>query len=248
MAKYFVFIDESWTAKQDPFFWLWCLIIPETKIWEYNSLLQKKYDQILSQSKVKESEILWVAKWEHYDDFMKWRLTPYEMKFKNINQTTLEWYKRLFSQYFKFDEAKFCALVIDRKVYPFPDSMSYFDAYLNQLCMLLRNNFNDSDEFVILPDSITVPNWRNYEKELKEKLLKYNKQCFWVCRLESHSNVFLQMVDCLIWCVLADNKWIQNEAKLEIVNKVKEKTGLSSFKEKVTIHKPNYFNIWKYHK
>ena len=100
------------------------------------------------------------------------------MKFKNINATTLEGYRRLFSQYFKLTEAKFCALVINRRQYPFPQNMTYFDAYLNQLTMLLKNNFSEQDEFVILPDSITVPVGRNYESQLTQKLQSKKRDCF----------------------------------------------------------------------
>lgn len=56
--------------------------------------------------------------------------------------------------------------------------MTYFDAYLNQLTMLLKNNFSEQDEFVILPDSITVPVGRNYESELTQKLQSKKRDCF----------------------------------------------------------------------
>jgi hypothetical protein len=76
----------------------------------------------------------------------------------------------LLTQYFKFEDAKFCALVIDKQKYPSPNGMKYFDVYINELSMLLKNNFTNDDEFVVLPDSITCPNNRNYELELQEKL------------------------------------------------------------------------------
>lgn len=245
--KYFVFIDETGTALQDEYFWLWCLIIPQHKIWEYNSLLQRKYDQIIGMIKAKEEEILPTLSGEQYRSYIQWRKAPYEMKFKNINTTTCEGYKRLISQYFKLNEARFCALVINRFQYPFPQNMSYFDAYLNQLTMLLKNNFSEHDEFVILPDSITVPSERNYESELTQKLQEKNRKCFWVCRIESHSSIFLQMVDCLIWAVVYGNKQWNNAVKRGIVEKLKEKIQKEDRTSNFTVHKPNYFSIWHYH-
>ena len=248
MWNYFVFVDESWTWLQEQYFWLGCLIIPSYRIWEYNSLLQKKYDQILSLTKQKESELLKSLEWTARENFLLGRNSTYEMKFKNINKTTLEWYLWLLSQYFKFEDAKFCALIIDKQKYPSPDGMRYFDVYINELSMLLKNNFTEYDEFVVLPDSITCPTHRNYELELREKLRKAKRNCFWVCRLDSRSNMLIQVVDCMIWAVLYEYKDLKNEAKQEFVNKIKSKTGLESLTENKTIFKPNYFSIWNYRK
>lgn len=248
MWKYFVFIDESWTGLKEPYFWLWCLIVPNYKIWEYNSLLQKKHDQIFSMVKQHEKQLLNELKWEDREKFLLGRYTPYEMKFKNINQTTLPWYLWLLTQYFKFKEAKFCVLVIDKQKYPSPDGMGYFDTYLNELTMLLKNNFSNTDEFVILPDSITSPDWRNYESELQAKLEKLWKKCFWVCRLDSCSNFFIQTVDCLTGAVLADYKNIQNSPKRDFIEKIKEKTWLDTLSKSKTVKQPNYFSIREYSK
>ena len=244
MAKYFVFIDETCTWSKEPYFGLWCLIIPEEKIGEYNALLMKKYHQIFSIIKNHEQYLLQTLPKENIENFLKWRTSPYEMKFKNINQTTCEGYKRLFSQYFKFDQAKFCALVIDKTKNPI--NSSYFDFYLHKLTELLKKNFSDQDEFVILPDSITVSDGRNYEKELKNLLVAAGKNCFWVCRLESHSNIFLQMVDCLIWAAITEFKWTTNIYKNAIVQKIKQKLGIKSFKEDIVTTIPNFFSIWNY--
>lgn len=247
MWKYFVFVDESWTARQDPFFGLGCLIIPQEKIWEYNSILQRAHDFTVAKIKENENELLNKLTDSEKLKFLWNRWFPYEMKFRNINKTTVEWYKRMISSYFKFNDAKFCCLLIDRSKYAFPDNMNYVDAYLNQLSMLLKNNFNEKDIFVVLPDSITVSSDRNYEQELTEKLESLWRQCFWVCRIESHSSVFLQAVDCLIWAVMYDNRWLTNEYKGIITDQVKEKIWVSDFKSNFTKHTPNYFSVWHYH-
>ena len=248
MAKYFVFVDESWTAKQDPFFLLWCLIIPQEKIWEYNSMLEKAHDFTVAKIKEKETQMLATMSDAEKINFLWKRWFPYEMKFRNINETTIKWYEWLISSYFKFPDVRFCCLVIDRSKYSFPDNVSYLDAYMKHLSTLLKNNFSENDIFVVLPDSITVSSDRNYEQELTERLQQAWRQCFWVCRIESHSSIFLQTVDCLIWSVMYDNRNLPNENKIYIANKVKEKLWVSNFKENFTKHKPNYFSVWHYKK
>lgn len=245
--KYFIFIDESWVAHQDRYLWIGCLLIPYSKVWEYSDLLKVKYDQIYTKVKEQEKYLFNTLSWDDLFNFLKWRKTQYEMKFKNINSNTSQQYEWLISQYFKFSNARFCCLVIDKEKYPLPTDMSYFDTYINQLTMLIKNNVWDS-EFVVLPDDITIPRWRNYESELYKKLKNFKKNCFWVCRLESHSNLFLQMVDILTGVVIYDfKKWV-NSNKSIILDKVKSKLWIRSLTKSLTVSSSNYFSIWKYKK
>lgn len=243
MAKYFVFVDESGTAKQDPFFLLWCLIIPQEKIGEYNAILWRPHDFTIAKIKEKELCILSTMTDQEKIRFLSKRRNPYEMKFRNINETTLKWYEWLLSAYFKLPDVKFCCSILDRKKDWFLNSVNYLDAYMQQLSWLLSQNFQNDDIFVVLPDSITVSSDRNYEQELTEKLQQQGKQCFWVCRIESHSSIFLQTVDCLIGAVMYDNRNLPNKNKISIVNKVKEKLWVSDFKTTFTVSNPNYFSV-----
>lgn len=92
------------------------------------------------------------------------------MKFKHINATTQEQYKRLISKYFTLSQCKYCNLVINKKLYPPPSTLDRFDVYINQLVMLIRNNLNSKDECIILPDNITIPVNKSYENTIVTKL------------------------------------------------------------------------------
>lgn len=242
--KYFVFVDETGNNSQERFFGLGALLIPVEKLGEYYELLRVRYDKMFSLVKGKESEIMNSLKGEELSKFLKGRRGVYEMKFKNINNTTLKSYKWLISQYFKFEKARYCCLVIDKKECSCPEGMSYFDIYLNQLAMLLRNNFSAEDEFVVLPDEISISGDKIYEDVLLSKLRKNEKNCFGVHRLQSHSSVFLQMVDVLTGAVTYEYTEAAKPVKLEIVEKIKEKLGVTSFENNFTKNQPNYFSLW----
>src|SRR3989344_2445600 len=182
MSRYFVFVDETGNNDQEQFLGIGCLLVPIEKIGFYHERLKSKYGQIHSAVTEKEREL--IAKLTESDlrNFVKGRHSAYEMKFKNINPTTVEQYKWLISEYFKFDEVKFCCLIIDKKIHPIPIGMNYFDAYLNQLTMLLRNNVGEN-EFILLPDDISVPSGKQYESVLLKKLESYSKKCLGIHRL-----------------------------------------------------------------
>lgn len=244
--KYFIFVDETGTNLSDQFFGIGCLIIPVEKIGEYHELLKVKQSQIITRVKEREKKLIHELGSEDLLNFYKGkRSAPYEMKFKNINENTLEPYEWLISQYFRFDQAKYCCLVIDRNKDKPPEGWSYFDIYLERLHMLLRNNLANS-EFVVLPDEITVPRGKTYENALMVKFQKNKKSCFGIHRLESHSSIFLQMVDILTGAVVFGFKESTNLAKRSVVDKICKKLGRKSLVENFTIKMPNYFSVWLY--
>jgi len=244
--KYFIFIDETGNNTQEQYLGIGCLLVPVDLIGDYYELLKSSYSKILQVVKDKEAEIIADISGEKLLNFYKGRTGTYEMKFKSINQSTLERYSWLITQYFKLEQVRFCSLVIDKQKYPIPDGMDYFDAYMNQLTMLVKNNVGDSS-FVILPDDITVPNQKSYERTLLGNLVtKHNKNCFGVCRIESHSSLFIQMVDILVGSVVYDFKSGTNPYRKAIAQKVARKVGKESLNQSFTTNTPNYFSVWEY--
>jgi len=248
MKKYFIFIDETGNNSQDQFFGLGCLLVPVDKIGEYHELLKIRYDKILTKVKDREIHLMKKLDGDNLFNFLKGRRKEYEMKFKIINNNTEEEYKWLISQYFKFTDVKFCCLVIDKKQNPIPQGISYFDAYINNLDMLIRNNVSNDEEFVILPDDITVPKGKNYEEQLHSKLSKSSKKCFGIHRIESHSSLFLQMVDVLTGGVVYGFQDGKKDVKKSIVKKILEKIRVNNFMKNITKSAPNYFSVWVYKK
>ncbi len=248
MSKYFIFIDETGNNDQEDFFALGCLLVPVESMGEYYEILNIQFSKIIYRIKEVEKNLEKKLSKEDLIKFLKGRNAPYEVKFKNINDSIKEEYKWFLSKYFYFENVKFCGLVIDKKKYPDPERMSHFDVYINQLVMLLKNNVSDDDEFVVLPDNISIPRGKNYENELFDKLNGKNKKCFGVHRLNSHSNLFLQATDLLIGAIVYDfkSKDKRKECKNEVLNYVKKKTGMKSFKKNNTVKLPNYFSVWIY--
>ena len=204
-GKYFVFVDETGVNYSDKYFGIGCLMVPVDKIGEYYRVLQSQRGKIITAVKKKEEEIALELDAESLVKFYKGRRAPYEMKFKNINASTVQQYEWLIYHYFKMPELRFCCLIIDRHFDKPPAQFSNFDLYIERLFMLLKNNVGDA-EFVVLPDDITTPKQNCYESSLLTKLVDSGKKCFGVHRLESHSSIFVQMVDVLVGACVFDLK------------------------------------------
>ncbi len=243
--KYFIFVDESGTNKQERYFGVGCLLVPVSKIGLYYQVLSRPIERIYSKVIEKNSELLQQLDVSDKLKFLKGRMEkPYEAKFKNINASTFEQYRRLITDYFRCDDMRFCCLIIDKEKDNPPTEMSYYQIYLQRLSLLLRNNVNEAD-FVLLPDNITTPVGVDYESDLRKNLVnKYSKNCFGVHRIESHSSVFLQMVDVLTGAVTYEFKQGKKECKKAVVQKIKEKIGRSSLVCDFTKNTPNYFSVW----
>lgn len=81
---------------------------------------------------------------------------------------------------------------------------------------------------------------------LNKKLTDKSKKCLGIHRLESHSCVFLQVVDVLVGSVLYEFKENKKEEKNKVLDKIKEKLSVSKLNCKLTKHSPNYFSVWIY--
>lgn len=247
MGRYFVFADETGNNAQDQFLGIGCLLVPVEKIGEYHERLKSKYGQIYSVVQAKQDELIATLPCDSLRKHARSRGAAYEMKFKNINPTTVERYKWLMTEYFTFRDCHFCCLIIDRRAYPFPTGMKYFDAYLNSLFMLVKNNVGDH-EFIFLPDDISVPSGKSYEGIFLDKCTKASKKCLAVHRIASHSNLFVQLVDVLIGAVAYECKRGTDQPRLEICEKIRSKLGVATLNGNFTRHSPNYFSVWIYEK
>lgn len=247
--NYFVFVDESGNNEQEDLFALGVLFVPANKIGAYYESLHKVKSKIVTKVKLKEKELEQTLSQEDLLNFYKGRRREYELKFKNINQTVAEEYTWLISQYFKFSDVRFTCLVIDKSKYPDPDGMSFYDVYMTQLEMLLRNTIKDGENIVLLPDDITITGdhkYKIYEDDINGRMLKRNKNIVGTHRVESHSDIFVQMTDVLTGAVLFEFKKATNKHKRRIVEKVKEKLNVSNLAGRFTKEAPNYFSVWPY--
>ena len=246
--KYFVFVDETGNNNQEDLFILGCIFVPFYKIGEYYEQLSKIFSKIKTKVKNKEIELEKNLSTPNLVNFYKGRRRAYEIKFKHINSTVSEPYSWLVSQYFKFPDIRFCCLAVDKKKYPPSKSLSFCDVYTNELTLLLKHNIRDGEEVVILPDNIEISGDKHFEDIINQKLSDSNKNIFGTHRLESHSNLFVQMTDLLIGAVAYEYHNKSNIEKDKVVSKIKEKSGISNIAVNTTKHSPNYFSVWFYKK
>ena len=223
MKNYFSFIDESGNSRQERFFGLGLLVIDD-EIGDFYDSMKPYYDKAFYTAKLQKAERIGQLKEnKEFDQIAEIANSNkfFELKFKYINYSNNLIYKSLIQQYFKFPNARFCALVIDRLDPKFPRTeLEPWDVYIHRAAMLLANNIKPicPCNMVILADDLTRPKEikKTFEKSLKDaigkKLLSSNikNPVVGVARLESNASLMLQVVDILLGSVMYDFKKQQN--------------------------------------
>ena len=112
--------------------------------------------------------------------------------------------------------------------------------------MLIKNNVRDNDRICIIADFLGKPKSSNkfYRPEIKTSPVVYN-----ATMLESHASLFIQLVDVIIGCIVYDFKKKRETFKkydvfkLKVCNFLKEKLGIETLAESLSLHKPNDFCV-----
>lgn len=261
--KYFVFMDESGNNTKDRFFVLGILMVKAEEISELFNFLENISSKIRNRSR--ENMIKRVDKEYQNENIekiisMAKSFRSFEMKFKAINKENEDFYIHILHKYFNFSNARFCALVFDKKDSNIdfqPDGMSHWNRYINNAAMLIANNVEKllKAEFMIFADQITQPSGGcNYEntllRKIKERLIKKqrNSKCIWgAIRIESHASVFLQLVDIFVGAIAYDFQGQDKVRKIEFMKILRNKLNIDrKIQSSITKMSPNYFSVWKY--
>lgn len=206
MKSYLAFIDETGTLTKDlqqPYFGLGIIYLKNTAN-IYNDLVL-----------VKERAISYFHSTEPFKEF----------KFSLVNDLNLIFYKQIlniFKIYTDKADISFESLIIDKSN---PNSnwenlshntyeayTYYSDKLINQL-----NIDTNSEKICLLVDHFCRPRDTTifYETKLLEN--QHITQC---CMLESHSSLFIQLVDILLGCVVYKKKFV-SQNKTQLTSKLK---------------------------
>jgi hypothetical protein len=261
--KYFVFMDESGNNTQDRFFVLGILMVPAEEVGPLFDFLENISAKIKERSQTKMHERISLDfENRDYDKVLQQAKSTksFEMKFKSINQENQDLYIHILRKYFNQSNYRFSAIVFDRQSKGFkPGGMSHWDRYLNNAAMLIANNIKNVavGEFVVIADQISQPeNHSPYEAylcaKIKERLVAKAvpvDSLFGSIRIESHSAVFLQLVDILVGAIGYDFLGEEKNRKVEFMKVLRAKLGVQGLiQDNLTKNTPNYFSVWKYAK
>jgi len=235
MKYYIGFIDETGVLYRDPdqrFFGLGLIKLENTA--PYFELLN--YELLKAKQKINKK---------------------FEFKFNKINKNNYTFYSDLIDLYFRNKENYFCAFLIDKEN-PEIDIDKYFkniwDAYISYTKLLLRKNMDKNDKIFILADYLSKPNCstKYYEIEIKSMRKNGKRIVANCCMIESHSSLYIQVVDILLGAVSYDfkleriNNFKGNYYKKVIVDLVRGKLNVPKLSKDFTVHKPNYFSVWEF--
>lgn len=260
MKNYFAFIDEAGNSNQERFFGLGLLLVDD-EIGKLYDSMKPFYDRIWEQARlIKSNRIKDLQKQKEVAQIAQIASSnvKFELKFKFINFTNNLIYKELVTNYFKFPEARFAALVIDRK----ETQVEPWNTYIDRASFLLSQTIKEIYPCVIcvLADDLSKPKniGATFEQSLKDsintKLIKagMDHSVFGVTRLESHASLMLQVVDVLLGAVMYEFKKEAGlvSAKLAqrqdaVVENLKSILKSSPLTRTQIYTTPSYFSIMK---
>jgi Protein of unknown function (DUF3800) len=262
--NYFVFADESGTLLSERFFGIGILMIDRP---------YKLYDSILScaleirelSRKQREKTIIEHQNKNNLSALSKLSIKndKFELKYTKINSQNNSIYKKIIRNYFNFFEAKFSVIIIDRddpNFKPYNIFTSTWDMYSSFFSTLIIGNLKNmvKPQLCILPDYLNIS--KKYNESFEETILNkikrklspelYYNSIFNICRLESHSNLLIQLVDILLGCVLYDFKLNEglitpNIRKGPVVDELRSILKRKTLYGNYTINNPSYFSVWK---
>lgn len=226
-------MDESGNNAQDRFFVLGILLIPPDKIGELFNFLENISSKIKSRSRENiHKRIDGLYKNGDMESILQYAKSTksFEIKFKSINQENEDLYIHILHKFFKQDMYRFAALVLDKESDDFKYKTStYWNDYLDNAAILISESLKNinNPEFVIIGDQITQSEKNKpYEIYLSNKINELLKvKPFGIMRAESHSSVFLQLVDIFVGAIGYDCVAQNKERKLKFMKVLRKYLG-----------------------
>jgi len=242
MTNYFGFIDETGVLQGTSgqrFFALGLLKCEDTsKIYESLQMLKNRAEAHLN-----------VVKKIHRSAT---RMKPFEFKFSSMTRESQKFYLEMIDLFLTYPKNKFCCFVID-KVNPkinidevFPNA---WDAYISYSKLLIKKNVNRDEQICIIADFLGKPKSspKYYELEIKQLPGIYNATF-----LESHSSLFVQLVDILVGSVVFDFRRTRQPEnphdffKGQVCDHLKKSLNIDTLAKNITKSSDPYFSVWEF--
>ena len=240
MKNYFGFIDETGVLHN----------VPEQRFFALGLLKCEDTSEIYQELQTLKNRVESQTNQERRSNGLLPVKGGFEFKFADITDSYKQYYFDLISLYSKFSNLQFSCVVID-KTNPdihniFPDT---WDAYINYSKMLINKNVSGDDKICIIADFLGKPkaNIKFFEPEIRKVKGVYN-----AVFLESHSSLFIQLVDVLVGCVVFDFRRSRQSnirhdlIKGEVADFLKIKLKVSDFTKDAAIQELKHFNVWEF--
>lgn len=191
----------------------------------------------------------------------------FELKYDRITPVKFSQYKEMIQLFLSNNRCRFSCMVIDRQSPSYNDDFfkNTWDAYTSYVATLITPellNLLETEIFLVLDE---IPKPKIAQRSLEETVLskitkrvaaKYSDKKLGrvinALRIESHSNLLMQLTDVLLGCVMFDFKVRAGtlSSKLEskkerVVAFLRGGLNKSSLAGTFTVHKPAYFHVWE---
>lgn len=262
------FIDASGTFDpKDRFFGVGMLTLRNTG--EITDKLHIIYQRVLAISQMNRDKALQILidKGDFQSAISMLKKTyHFELKFDRISPTKIPNYKEIIQLCLNNPEVRFSSMVIDKQKPGYDNNFfsTTWDAYTSYVATLVCNELiNIPDEEMILvldqinkPKTAPLPLEDTVLEKIQKRTAKYKGKKFCTIinafRVESHSNLLMQLTDVLLGAVMFDFKdkaGLVTEKlrtkKEEVVKELRNGLNVDSLAKNFTKHKPIYFHVFE---
>lgn len=191
----------------------------------------------------------------------------FELKYDRISPVKFAQYKEMIRIFLNSEQCRFSCMVIDRKSPEynskfFSTMWDTYTSYISTLVVPELCNFPNSKMFLVLDE---VPKPKTSQLSLEETVIaKVEKRVLarqqskglakinGAIRIESHSNLLMQLTDVLLGCTMFEFKKKAGlvsenlkKQKEEVVKELLKGLNKSTLSGTFTEHKPVYFHVWE---
>jgi len=173
-----------------------------------------------------------------------------EMKFNKLSKNNINFAKFVVESIFDTKSINFYSYTIDKRGTYFNKAFdgNEWIAYEEITLKLLEASLSKQEILILIADHITTPKGIKFEVNTKRNFNQKNKRLALagVCRFDSKSNDLLQVIDLIIGAITYDIKLTEgivsgSKYKIELVDFLKSKLGVTSFSSGFKNHSFNVF-------
>ena len=172
------------------------------------------------------------------------------MKFNKLSKNNINFAKFVVESIFDTKSINFYSYTINKRGTYFNKAFggNEWIAYEEITLKLLEASLSKQEILILIADHITTPKGIKFEVNTKRNFNQKNKRLALagVCRFDSKSNDLLQVIDLIIGAITYDIKLTEgivsgSKYKIELVDFLKSKLGVTSFSSGFKNHSFNVF-------
>lgn len=172
----------------------------------------------------------------------------FEVSYKKTTEARVKFYKKLIEYFFSKKELKFCATIVECKLYDFDrysgksitkDDLSYRVLYQNTVKYNVKKEIRDQSKVVLIVDRKDKTRPQDFRKYLMRQI----PQLVDMQEVDSRNHNLIQLTDLLLGTINGSLNNVQNRSKRNLIREIQQRLDITNYREKNWYTKEK-FDLW----